>query len=106
MSNTFRYSFAYLATTVLWKKPIHIRGRDVKLPGFAMSSAQLAVAAGDLDHAGLVYLDLEPEHVTQERGRGREIGHLQVGPAAQELGHGHMLWPRNSAGRPGRGMTG
>jgi hypothetical protein len=42
-------------------------------------------------HCGLVYLDLEPEHVTQERGGGRKLVNLQIGPAAQELGHCHML---------------
>jgi ABC-type uncharacterized transport system ATPase subunit len=30
-------------------------------------------------HFGLVYLDLEPEHLTQERGSGRKIVNLQVG---------------------------
>ena len=50
-------------------------------------------------HFGLVYLDLEPEHVTQERGSGRKIVNLQVGPAAQELSHRNMLRPR------GRGST-
>jgi hypothetical protein len=42
-------------------------------------------------HFGLVYLDLEPEHLTQERGSGRKIVNLQVGPAAQELSHRNML---------------
>jgi hypothetical protein len=44
-------------------------------------------------HFGLVHLDLEPKHLTQERGGGRKIVHLQVGPTAQELSHRHMLLP-------------
>ena len=47
-------------------------------------------------HLGLVYLDLEPKHLTQERGGGREVVNLQVGAAAQELDHRLML------GAPGR----
>jgi hypothetical protein len=47
-------------------------------------------------HFGLVYLDLEPEHLTQERGGGRKIVNFQIGSAAQELGHRHMLWPPGS----------
>ena len=43
-------------------------------------------------HLGFVYLDLEPEHLTQERGGGRKIVNLEVGPTAQELGHRPMLW--------------
>ena len=39
---------AYLLVTAAWKKPINIGGKPVKLPGFRMSAAQLAVAAGDL----------------------------------------------------------
>jgi hypothetical protein len=39
-------------------------------------------------HAWLVDLDLEPEHLAQERGSWRQVVNLQVGPAAQELGHG------------------
>lgn len=50
-------------------------------------------------HVGLVYLDLEPEHVTQERGSGRKIVNLQVGPAAQELSHRNMLRPRGRESR-------
>lgn len=42
-------------------------------------------------HLGLVYLDLEPKHLTQERGGGRKIVNLQIGAAAQELDHRHML---------------
>jgi hypothetical protein len=42
-------------------------------------------------HLGLVYLELEPKHLTQERGGGRKIVNLQIGPAAQELDHRHML---------------
>ncbi len=51
---------AYLAVTVLWRKPIHIWGKDVKLPGFRMSSAQLAVAAGDLIVAAACFYVLFP----------------------------------------------
>ena len=47
-------------------------------------------------HPGLVYLDLEPKHLTQERGGGRKIVNLQIGAAAQELDHRLML------GHPGR----
>jgi hypothetical protein len=47
-------------------------------------------------HFGLVYLDLEPEHLTQERGRGRKIVNFQIRPTAQELGHRPMLWPPGS----------
>lgn len=42
-------------------------------------------------HSGLVYLDLEPEQVTQKRCGWRKIGNLQIGPATQELGHHLML---------------
>jgi hypothetical protein len=42
-------------------------------------------------HFGLVYLDLEPEHLTQELSGGRKIVNFQIGSAAQELGHRHML---------------
>ena len=44
-------------------------------------------------HFGLVYLDLESEHLTQESGSGRKIVNLQVGPTAQELSHRNMLRP-------------
>jgi uncharacterized membrane protein YbhN (UPF0104 family) len=50
----------YLAVTVIWKKPFHVRGKDVKLPGFGMSSAQLAVAAGDLIVAAACFYVLFP----------------------------------------------
>ncbi len=43
-------------------------------------------------HPGLVYLDLESKHLTQERGGGRKIVNLQIGAAAQELDHRLMLW--------------
>ena len=42
-------------------------------------------------HFGLVYLDLEPEHLTQERGRGRKIVNFEIRPAAQKFDHRHML---------------
>jgi hypothetical protein len=42
-------------------------------------------------HFRLVHLDLEPEHLAQERDRGRKVFNLQVGPAAQELGHRPMI---------------
>ena len=42
-------------------------------------------------HSGLVYLDLEAEHVAQERGGGRKVFDLQIGPTTQELGHRPML---------------
>ena len=45
-------------------------------------------------HLGLVHLDLEPEHVAQERGSGRQISNFQVGPTAQELDHRRMLAAR------------
>ena len=47
-------------------------------------------------HLGLVYLDLEPKHLTQERGGGRKIVNLQIGATAQELDHGLMLWAPRS----------
>jgi phosphatidylglycerol lysyltransferase len=50
----------YLAVTVAWKKPIHIGGKAVKLPGFRMSAAQLAVAAGDLIVAAACFHVLFP----------------------------------------------
>ena len=47
-------------------------------------------------HLGFVYLDLEPKHLTQERGGGRKIVNLQIGAAAQELDHRLMLWAPRS----------
>jgi uncharacterized membrane protein YbhN (UPF0104 family) len=51
----------YLAVTVIWKKPIHVLGKDVKLPGFKMSAAQLSVAAGDLVVAAACFYVLFPK---------------------------------------------
>ena len=42
-------------------------------------------------HLGLVNLDLEPKHLTQERGGGCKIVNLQIGAAARELDHRLML---------------
>ena len=47
-------------------------------------------------HRGLFYLDLKPKHLTQERSDGRKIVNLQMGAAAQELDHRHMLWAPRS----------
>ena len=47
-------------------------------------------------HPGLVYLDLEPEHLTQEHYGRRKIVNLQIEPAAQELDHRHRLSPPGS----------
>jgi uncharacterized membrane protein YbhN (UPF0104 family) len=53
----------YLAVTVIWKTPIRLLGKDVKLPGFKMSAAQLAVAAGDLVIAAACFYVLFPKGV-------------------------------------------
>ncbi len=53
----------YLAVTVVWRKPIHFRGKAVKLPGFGMSTAQLAVAAADLVLAAGCFYVLLPAGV-------------------------------------------
>jgi len=53
----------YLALTVVWKKPIRIRGREARLPGFRMSAAQLSVAAGDLVVAAACFYVLLPPEV-------------------------------------------
>jgi phosphatidylglycerol lysyltransferase len=50
----------YLAVTIAWKKPLRLWGKDVKLPGFRMSAAQLAVAAGDLVVAAACFYVLFP----------------------------------------------
>jgi uncharacterized membrane protein YbhN (UPF0104 family) len=50
----------YLAVTIAWKKPVHLWGKDVKLPSFRMSAAQLAVAAGDLVVAAACFYVLFP----------------------------------------------
>ena len=49
-------------------------------------------------HLRLVYFDLEPEHITQECGSGRQFAHFQIGPAAQELGHRRILATLCAAG--------
>jgi len=54
---------AYLAVTVIWRTPIRLLGKDVKLPGFRMSAAQLAVAAGDLVIAAACFYVLLPKGV-------------------------------------------
>ncbi len=55
---------AYLAVTVIWKKPIRLWGKAVKLPGFKMSAAQLSVAAGDLVVAAACFYVLFPKGTT------------------------------------------
>jgi uncharacterized membrane protein YbhN (UPF0104 family) len=54
-------AIAYLVLTVVWKKPIRIGGKDARLPSFAMSAAQLAVAATDLIVAAACLYVLLPE---------------------------------------------
>jgi phosphatidylglycerol lysyltransferase len=50
----------YLAVALAWRKPIHLWGKEVKLPSFRMSAAQLAVAAGDLVVAAACFYVLFP----------------------------------------------
>jgi phosphatidylglycerol lysyltransferase len=54
---------AYLLVTVIWKKPIRLWGKAVKLPGFKMSTAQLSVAAGDLVVAAACFYVLFPKGI-------------------------------------------
>ena len=60
------------------------------MPGFAdrTSASPTASRRSSNRHLRLVDFNLEPKQVTQERGGGRQFGHFQIGPAAQELGHG------------------
>lgn len=53
----------YLAVAAAWKKPIRIQGKDVKLPGFRMSVAQLSVAAADLIAAAACFYVLLPDDI-------------------------------------------
>ena len=62
------------------------------MPGLAdQTSASPTVAAQQQAHPRLVDFDLEPEHVTQECGGGRQFAHFQIRPTAQELGHRRIL---------------
>jgi uncharacterized membrane protein YbhN (UPF0104 family) len=54
---------AYLTVAAIWKKPLRIFGKEVRLPGFAMSAAQLSVAALDLIIAAACFYVLFPASV-------------------------------------------
>jgi SAM-dependent methyltransferase len=53
--------------------------------------ADRVAAEEDQAHGLLFHLDGETEHITQERGGGPQVGHLQIGSATQPLTHGCML---------------
>jgi uncharacterized membrane protein YbhN (UPF0104 family) len=50
----------YLALSAIWRKPIHLGGKEYRLPGPGMSAAQLAVAALDLIIAAACFHVLFP----------------------------------------------
>lgn len=53
--------------------------------------ADRVAAEQDQAHGLLLHLDGEAEHITQERGGGPQVGHLQIGSATQPVAHGCML---------------
>ncbi|MBX3444898.1 MAG: UPF0104 family protein [Planctomyces sp.] len=60
---------AYFVIVAAWRKPLKVRGQDVRLPGVRMSAAQIGVAALDFAVAALCLYVLLPEDMPMSYSR-------------------------------------